>query len=66
MGCISCFHLLSSVRPVFTTIHYYLPNSTAAWFVVATVGAIKGAIANIADGNPDEGTTHEVEGTTHK
>ena len=56
VGLISCFHLLSSVRPIFTTIHSYLPNSTAAWFVVATVGAIKGVIANIADKIPDEGT----------
>ena len=35
MGCISCFRQFSSVRPVFTTIHYYLPNPPAACFLVA-------------------------------
>ena len=49
------------MRPVFTTIHSYLPNLTAAWFLVTTVGAIKGAITNIADDNPDKGTTPEAE-----
>ena len=61
MGFISCFHLFSYVRPVFTTIQSYLTNSNA-WFVVATVGAVKGSIANIDDANPDKGTTPEVEG----
>ena len=55
-----------SVRHVFTTIYYYLPNPPAAWFVFATVGAVKGAIANIADDNPDEGTTPEVEGPSRQ
>ena len=66
VGCISCFHLLSSVRPVFTTIHYYPPNSTAAWFVVSTVGAVKGTIANIYDDNTDKGTTPEGEGPSRQ
>ena len=45
----SCFYLLSSLQPVFTTIHSYLPNPPATWFVVVTVGAVEGSIANIYD-----------------
>ena len=51
VGCISYFHILSFVRPIFTTVHSYLPNSPSAWFVVGTVGAIKGDIVNISDDN---------------